>query len=294
MGDMLKISDVVTLSNINYSEDGLKILKELMKSDINVEKTLKNIPEEVIRENLSTILSYLETQKICSTCTSLDNCESPFDGHTPKFEYVDGRFITSTKQCKYFNTFDEVNKKISAYLYDTLDGKYASITKQDLDISDEDRNNFLLNAKKYAESTSCYIYGEPSIGKTYIAYVLANSYVNKYENKKIVFAKVSTLMRHLKEHIPNQSLSAFIDKIKKADFVVFDDIGSKKLTDWEGQQMLELLELFGDTSHLIFTSNYSLAQLESRICTNKVQATKIIDKIKKIVEEVEIKGQRRS
>lgn len=291
---MKKLFDLVRApSSPTAIDDALKVLAEVIKDDKEITAAIDKLPKEIIIENISTILAYSESQINCKSCIGLDHCTSPYEGHTPLFSIKEKKFFTETKQCKYFKNFKDVSDKINSYLYDSLDGKYTHIKKRDIDLSDNERNTFLLNAKKYIETKSCYLYGKPSIGKTYITYALANTVAEK-GNHKIVFAKVSHLMRDIKSKMGDKTLSGFIDKLKRATFVIFDDIGSKKLSEWEATQFLDILESLEGNSHFIFTSNYDLKTLEKKICNDSVIAAKICILISSIAEEVELIGKRRT
>lgn len=119
----------------------------------------------------------------------------------------------------------------------------------------------------YLHSTTC------GNGKTAWALRLLQTYIGKiwYRSDlkcKVLFVNVPRFILALKDSI--SASNDYIDHIKKyifdADLVVFDEIGTKSLTTWEHEQILNLVNTRIDMNKSnIYTSNLTANELRDKV-----------------------------
>ena len=142
-----------------------------------------------------------------------------------------------------------------------------------------------------------YIYGSYGVGKTLLMHTFLNTLQN--ENFKTIFIKTATLSKMLKSNFDkvNTVNERIINNFKKADVLVFDDIGVSDGNEWFINQVLfEILDARYNAKKLTyFTSNFNLKQLFTKFKSASklpsIDIGRIIDRIKALTNntEVEIK-----
>lgn len=131
-----------------------------------------------------------------------------------------------------------------------------------------DIENFVASGTNlYLHSTTC------GNGKTAWALRLLQTYVGKIWYKsdlkcKVLFVNVPRYILSLKDSI--SSTNDYIEHIKKniflADLVVFDEVGTKSLTVWEHEQILNLVNTRIDMNKSnIYTSNLTGLELREKV-----------------------------
>lgn len=142
------------------------------------------------------------------------------------------------------------------------------------------------------EVTSQYLYGNSHTGKTIQAYLILLEWSKQQyladRTMEAMFVSASTLLNQLRSIInTNGDPTTVLAGITKTPFLILDDIGSSKTTDW----VLEQLYLLVNTRYeymlpTVFTSNYSLSSLawdhlgDERISSRIEAMCKIIKKEK--------------
>lgn len=128
---------------------------------------------------------------------------------------------------------------------------------------------------KFAESgKNLYIHSSTcGNGKTAWSIRMLQAYVNKIWFKsdftcRVLFINVPRFILALKDSI-NVS-SDYVDHVKKniftADIVVFDEVGTKSLTTWEHEQILNLVNTRIDMNKSnIYTSNLTGSELREKV-----------------------------
>lgn len=133
---------------------------------------------------------------------------------------------------------------------------------------EENIEKFVINGNNlYLHSLTC------GNGKTAWALRLLQAYISKIWYKsdltcKVLFINVPRYILALKDSI--SASNDYIDHIKKyifdADLVVFDEVGTKALTTWEHEQILNLVNTRIDMNKSnIYTSNLSGMELREKV-----------------------------
>ena len=142
------------------------------------------------------------------------------------------------------------------------------------------------------ELGSYFIYGKICTGKTlWSAWLYMEACKQKYlnaTNDVIEFVKTSELFNSIKKSYDDLELSeqTILDKYSDASFLVFDDFGSERPTDWVLSLLYRLVDRrYENMLPTVFTSNHALEQIakkfgDDRITSRIKRMCKIIHKTK--------------
>ena len=127
------------------------------------------------------------------------------------------------------------------------------------------------------ELGSYFVHGEVSTGKTvWAAFMMLKAYKQQYLNATsghIVFFKTSEILNDIKACYdnPDRDEQAFLKQLSEADFLVLDDFGSERPTDWAlGILYLLVDRRYENMKHTIFTSNLSLDEIAEKFGDDRI------------------------
>ncbi len=132
---------------------------------------------------------------------------------------------------------------------------------------------------------SLYLYGGCGVGKTYSIYALAiYLMVNKYS--LCIFNLIDLLN---KIRLSYNREKSYIEKLYDVEFLVIDDIGKEKVSEWVAEQLYSLINhRYENMKTTIFTSNLNLNEL-----SEKAGYESIVSRIAEMCEVYELTGQDR-
>lgn len=132
---------------------------------------------------------------------------------------------------------------------------------------------------------SLYLYGGCGVGKTYSIYALAiYLMVNKYS--LCIFNLIDLLN---KIRLSYNREKSYIEKLYDVEFLIIDDIGKEKVSEWVSEQLYSLINhRYENMKTTIFTSNLTLNEL-----SEKAGYESIVSRIAEMCEVYELTGQDR-
>jgi len=134
-----------------------------------------------------------------------------------------------------------------------------------------------------------YLWGKSGTGKTHIAYAI-KKYCFEIADPKIpvIFKNVPQFLKEIKDDYGRQ----LSDKeypleniMNNRDLLIFDDLGSEKMSEWVEEVFYLLINnRYEEMIPIIFTSNYSIQELSTRL------SDRIISRIVGSCDIVELQG----
>lgn len=143
------------------------------------------------------------------------------------------------------------------------------------------RNYCEVSSKVLKEGYGMYIYGDSGTGKTHLTACMVNELIK--QNRPTLFTNFFEISQIIRSTFKNNSDSEInmIEKISNIDFLFIDDLGTEKVTtngedNWLQTKIFEILnKRYNNKKPTVFTSNYSLEQLE----TERGLMSKTVDRI---------------
>lgn len=132
-----------------------------------------------------------------------------------------------------------------------------------------------------------FIHGGVGTGKTHIAYALKNKF-DETANNKAHFWNTTELLRELKEDFdrPYGEKKNILEQLMTSKTLIFlDDIGAEKISDWVQETFYLLInKKYNNCLPIVFTSNYTLAELNERV------GERIVSRILEMCDRFKVDG----
>ena len=164
-----------------------------------------------------------------------------------------------------FATIPETYKNVT--LEDWRLGNYNAEYRTQARAIGNSIKGYLANLDRFEqEGKGFYFWSEAKgSGKTMLAVALANELIKKHKR----YAKFATSLDILDEiratydpHNEN-SESKLLEDLAKADFLIVDDFGTERVTDWVGEKFYQIINgRYINKKITIFTSNHDLKELK--------------------------------
>jgi DNA replication protein DnaC len=138
------------------------------------------------------------------------------------------------------------------------------------------------------EARPLMLIGPTGVGKTFVAqaaglHACANG-------KSVLFTSITKWLEHLNLARSSGSYLRYRDKLAKFDLIIFDEMGSRKLTATEAQDLCEILEERSVQKSVVFTSQLPLDHW-SEVIADTVIADAIFDRLKHSALTIEVTGE---
>ncbi|SHN06290.1 primosomal protein DnaI [Gracilibacillus kekensis] len=298
MNSNKKISD-------NFNQQRMNVI-----NDPEIRKKLSDhveLDEQDINRHLMKLYEYQQASKNCQDCPNLDGCKNILKGFTPHLD-VDGKAISLRyEKCKN-KVHEEAQLEKESLVKSLYIPKQIKLAKlENMDASSYERKEVIKEIIEFVQNYSTgtfhrglYIHGQFGTGKSYILGVIANELKNRSVNSAIIY--MPEFVREMKASIKNDSLQSKVERFKKVDVLMFDDIGAESISPWFRDEILGAILQYRMMEELpvFFTSNYNLEQLEDHLSTSNrgdvetIKAGRIIERITQLSKPIELSKRYRS
>jgi len=152
--------------------------------------------------------------------------------------------------------------------------------------------DYALNISDNVEKgNGLYIFGDKGVGKTYLAAAIANTALE--QEKSVKFTSAAEILLAVKASFSSkQSEKGSMQEYLTTNVLFLDDFGVEKFMKdnedtWSQERIIYLVNYrYNNLLPIIFTSNYSLADLASK----RGVSGRIIDRIRETCDVVKIEG----
>ncbi|MBU8905139.1 primosomal protein DnaI [Desertibacillus haloalkaliphilus] len=283
-------------------------LKEQLYEDRRIQAFLKEHPTvttEVIERSLTKLFEFKGERTNCDACPGLDACKNMIQGYQPELIEGRGRIELQYNPCELKRKYDErkqqqelikslhVPKEILQASFDQLDQDNERMTASAAALE------FAINAQPGEDGRGLYFYGQFGVGKTYIMGAIAQELADR--NIETLLVYTPDFFREIKNSLGDGTFNEKIEKVKRAQVLILDDIGAENMSSWIRDEVLGVILQYRMMEKLptLYTSNYDLDELEEHLSYSEkggieqLKAKRIMERIRHYTKPIFIKGRNR-
>ena len=256
-----------------------------------------DLPAEEIKRHREEIADIERAQERCKGCTG-EVCKQPSQGMIPVVEVHDGRFCYALRRCRHERNRLARLRISRLFASARIPRAYEGDTFADYAVTAANRDAVDAAHMMVAdEIKGLFLHGEKGTGKTKLAAIIANERARA--GSPVLFASVPDLMADIRSSFAIGGTSERIRAVKETPFLVLDDLGAEKMTEWVGEQLFCIVNhRYNECLQTVVTSNYNPTQIIRRMATvdrggnvvDALQGQRIMSRLYGMCERVEVKG----
>jgi len=241
-------------------------------------ETLEGLEEYISDEDIEAHIPDLELAlrelKNCASCTSPLICKNSFPGYwyglnkattkyyqALKFTYIECKSAPERKRAIRLEALIESSGMKEGYKNKTFDNFQV----------DKDNKKAYEVCKQYAanfgpSSGNLFLYSDkPGTGKTHLACAITNELLKRFVIS--LFVVVPELLNEMSAKVGrNEDVFGMVQEIMDVPFLVLDDLGKEKITDWRKEQLYIIInDRVASNKPMVITTNCSIKELEKRL-----------------------------
>lgn len=157
-----------------------------------------------------------------------------------------------------------LSKRMKGYALDNFDPQISRSTQKAL----AKVMDYVINWKENQEAgRGVYFCGDVGTGKTHLAVAVMNELI-KRKRVPALFVTVPELLDNLRGtyNDPGRNIDEWMDAVKNAEFLVLDDLGSEKPTEWVRERLFVVINhRYREQLPTLFTSNIGPKDLAAQL-----------------------------
>jgi len=256
-----------------------------------------DLTAEEIQRHRDEIADIEAAQDLCRGCNG-ESCKQPSRGMIPVVDTSYGRFCHALRPCKHERNRRERMRIARLFASARIPRAYEGDTFADYDITDGNKGAVAAAHLMIAgEIGGLFMHGVRGTGKTKLAAIIANERARA--GNPVLFASVPDLMADIRSSFKDNSTSETVQAVKETPFLVLDDLGSEKMSEWVGEQLFCIVNhRYNERLQTVVTSNYSPTEIIAHMATvdrdgnviDDMQGQRIMSRIYGMCERVEVRG----
>ena len=266
--------------------------REELNNDTYILEIMKKygFSDDFIQEHFNLLKRIALSRSLCKDCRGLYMCPQPSKGQ----RLVLNRDVVPIEEIEYCDFALAENRKKelrNAYVYCDVPYDLLDLDLENVSYTDDQKQLYLKLAAILHQKAQkgLYIIGDLGVGKTYLCTALANSLVKKGE--KVAFVKVTDFFNRMRSYFntDSQQIDRNIALLKKADYLILDDIGSEAVSEFVRDDILfRILDYRLDHSlTTIFTSNLNKEELLRHYQYDRKEKSNLMN-AKRLMERIDI------
>lgn len=221
---------------------------------------LIEVPESEILNREDIIRSLDSTREQCANCNKEGN--ELEDCNFPVFDYYFGVLRVLPSACnkqRYHYQLKQIERLLST---SRIGGRFMNRTFETFKVNDCNKSAY-QKCKDYADNfphkdgQGLILIGDYGTGKTHLAVAILHQLLQKGISG--LFATVPELLEEIRKSFngdKGNTKSDLLDSIKNAEFIILDDLGAEKASDWVREQLFMIINArYEDMLPIIITSN---------------------------------------
>ncbi|MBR0294848.1 MAG: ATP-binding protein [Bacilli bacterium] len=268
-----KIRDLNILSSLDDEEMYIKMKQAYLDCPKAI-KYLKDlgVPDDVIEKNIVKVYDLVKDLNYCSKCPGIENCKKDNPLLITKLVYHFGFLERELTPCK--RVLDKVEIEGKFRVRDFDDAWIAN----DLSLIDQTkaRKEVIKKYVNYLKDVSdewIFINGEANTGRSYLAASIAVD-IARQKKGPLCFMNSALRFKELNDlsYSNKRKFQEMLDLYSTCQVLVIDDFGSEYKNDFVRDAILMQIIIKRSAKKLftIFTSDYSIEQIETLYSVNKI------------------------
>ena len=287
--------------NKNYQEQAKKLADSLKKDPVLIQYLQsKQISLSCIDQYPFRLARWRKHYEPCLHCSDLKFCGQKKCGFYEGIQ-LEGHFETVLEACRYQRKEREERFHLAYYTYSELALQFEKASFQSIDMEKESKAYLQVVSRAMNasyENQGLFIEGSLGSGKTYLAACACNSHAWKKEY--VSFVHMPSFVQKMMSMMGDGEYNQFLNRVKKADFLVLDDIGAEVVNAWTRDTILLPILMYRDDHHLCtwFTSNLDFKDLEKKYSQtsgmeDKIAGARIVERIQSLAKSIVLSGKDR-
>ena len=274
---------------------------DIIKTDEYLKKFIEknNLSDEYVNAHMGTFTRAYNSRIKCRNCLGLHECKQDGTGKRLDLSY-DGVLIDEIEYCNFALARLTKQKLANKYVHCDVPSDLMNVDLSNINLTDEQKPLFtvLYDIFEGKRKRGLYIAGDLGVGKTYLCIALCNSLAKN--NESVAFVKVANFFNEMKSYIGanNQMIDTKISSLKKAKYLVLDDIGSESVSEFVRDDILFPILDYRLENKLttIFTSNLNKGDLfvhyqyDRKEKANAMSAKRLIERVDILSETFVLSG----
>jgi DNA replication protein DnaC len=251
-----------------------------------------DIPDEIIIDNYISFLTTYQISESCKQCNNRETCDNKDPGYSARIQGGYDGYKVIYFQCDKDRQYKE-KQKISRLLESSrIPELFKTRTFETFKINDSNKPPFDI-AKKFCdenEDEGIVFSGPPGVGKTHLAAAIMNYKLN--QGIECIFCTVPELLSDIRRVIKSeQETSELMELVKNTEFLILDDLGAEKETEWVAEKLFVILNarLVRKKSTVITTNFQKPSELIEKLCGG-ITGQRIVSRIREMCQWVNMSG----